>query len=185
MLTKNYLATSNLILSGTFNDHSMCALASLLCTQTPSCTSLCTHAHSQPCPWADTVHTLDQGKQWWGYDLSLSILIWASLSDSSLPWKEGQLEGRVSFSFGSGVLLWAGLEMRAFSLSLSPPPSLCGWQMDFGMDLWDWFLLGTLIIFYPLFILAHMATCLVIVFGSSLMRDVGDGGWGGCLLPVN
>ena len=36
MHTRNYLATSNLILSFTFSDHFMCVLASLLCTQTSS-----------------------------------------------------------------------------------------------------------------------------------------------------
>ena len=86
-------------------------------------------------------------------DRSLSILIWASLSDSSLPGKWGQLEGRVSFSFGTGrvillrsVTSWLGRQEPSISLS---------------------------------------AICLVFVFGSSLMGDVGDGGWGGCLITVN
>jgi len=35
--------------------------------------------------------------------------------------------------------------------------------------------LGTLVIFYSLFILAYMAICLATVFGTSLMADVGDG----------
>jgi len=82
------------------------------------------------------------------------------------------------------VLLRAGLETRAFTLS---SPSLSLWLTDGpGTDLCEiGFFLETLVIFYSLFILAHMATCLVIVFGSSLMGDVGDGGWRGSLLPVN
>jgi hypothetical protein len=99
---------------------------------------------------------------------------------------EGGTAGRTGFIF---FWVWKSHSVKfCYELAWRREPSLSLFVADrwtgYGF-VWAGFLLGTLVIFYSLYILAHMATCLAIVFGTSLMGDVGDGGWGGCLLPVN
>jgi hypothetical protein len=108
-----------------------------------------------------------------------SILIWASLSDLSLPGKEGQLEGQVSYSFGTGrvilsrsVTSWLGRQ--------EPPPPLSLWLTD-GLGMY----LCELDFFWGLYFLFFVHYCIHGHLFSECLWYTPDGGWGGCLLPVN
>jgi len=154
--TKNYLATSNLILSGTFNDHFMCVCLHpffvLKHLHTPQFAH--THIHIHALQPILCIHWIKENN---GDDKTFHfpslfghrsvICCYRGRGDS---WKNG-------FHFPLGleesfcqVLLRAGLETRAFSLSLS----LSLWLTDgLGMDLcelgffWGLWLFSILCIF--------------------------------------